>query len=99
MIHLIILMEAMMTLIRFMKDKAREIVFNKDPQFKVVLHEQQEKGRGQYLFKTLIRELRTGKYYSVSYTAGVRGWKKLPIQPFDSDDPVFQEVVFNDHHE
>ncbi|MBU1171564.1 MAG: hypothetical protein KKD44_18570 [Proteobacteria bacterium] len=81
-----------MTLIRFMKDKARDIVYNKDPRFQVIFHEQREQGRGRYLIKTLIKELRTGKYYRAFYTAGVRGWKKHPIQPFDTDEPVFQEV-------
>lgn len=82
-----------MTVIRFMKDKAREIVGNKDPRFYVISSEQEEKVRGLYLFHTLIRELSTGKCYKTTYTAGVRGWHRQPVRPFDADDPVFQEVV------
>lgn len=82
-----------MTVIRFMKDKAREIVGNKDPRFYVISSEQQETVRGLYRFRTLIRELQTGKFYKVTYTAGVRGWARNPVRPFDSDEPVFQEVI------
>lgn len=82
-----------MTVIRFMKDKAREIVGNKDPRFYVISSEQKETVRGLYRFQTLIRELQTGKFYKVSYTAGVKGWARNLVRPFDSDDPVFQEVI------
>lgn len=75
-----------------MRDKAREIVGNKDPRFYVISSEQMEKRRGLYTFQTLIRELRTGRYYITSYTAGVKGWSRHPVKPYDSDEPVFQEV-------
>lgn len=85
-----------MTVIRFMKDKAREIVGNKDPRFYVISSEQMEQRRGLYRFQTLIRELQTGKYYTTTFTAGVKGWSRHLIKPFDSDEPVFQEVVGED---
>ena len=81
-----------MTVIRFMRDKARAIVLNKDPRFSVVLHEQREMGKGVYLITTLIRELQTGRYYKACYTLGARSFLNQPIRPFDADDPLFQEV-------
>lgn len=82
-----------MTVIRFMKEKAREIVSNKDPRFYVISSEQQEQVRGLYRFQTLIRELQTGKFYTATYTAGVKGWARHPVRPFDTDEPLFQEVA------
>jgi hypothetical protein len=82
-----------MTIIRFLKEQARMIVMNQDPRFQVIRYEQKEQGRGRYRFNVLIRELRTGRYYGASYTAGVTGWRRRPVEPFDCDDPLFQEVV------
>lgn len=84
-----------MTRIRFMKERARNIICNNDPMFRVIRSEQRELSKGLYLFSTLIRESGTGKVYKVCYTAGVKvkGWKKLPIRPFDFEEPLFSEEV------
>ena len=81
-----------MTLIRFMKERARQIVFDQDPGFKVVSYEQIEAGNGIYDCRTIIRELRTGKFFKSQFRAGLKASGKIQLMPFDSDDPVFQEV-------
>lgn len=81
-----------MTLIRFMKERAQKIVFDQDPGFKVVCYEQIEAGQGLYDCKTIIHELSTGKYFKSQFRAGLEASGKVALMPFDSDDPVFQEV-------
>lgn len=81
-----------MTLIRFMKEKARDIVFDKDPGFRVIAYEQVEHERDVYLYRTIIRELRTGKYFVGNYRVDLKALRKKPVCPFENDDPVFQEV-------
>ncbi len=81
-----------MTLIRFMKERARQIVFDQDPGFKVVAYEQVEDGKGFYKCSTIIHELSTGKFFRSQFRAGVDSTGKIQLKPFENDDPVFQEV-------
>lgn len=81
-----------MTVIRFLRDKARAIVLNKDPRFSVVIYEQRELGRGMYHVTAVVRELGTGKYFKASYMGGFRGFFKQPVRPFEADEPLFREV-------
>lgn len=82
-----------MTLIRFMKDRARDIIFDRDPGFRVVAYDHIEYENGVYKYRTIIHELRSGKFFKSDYRAAIGQAGKNSLQPFDQDEPVFQEVV------
>ena len=84
-----------MTLIRFMKERARQIVFDQDPGFKVVSYEQVELKGGVYMCKAIIQELGTGKYFRSSFQAGTSPYGKTCIKPYEQDEPVFEEIEVN----
>ena len=84
-----------MTFIRFMKDKARDIIFDKDPGFRVVAYDYIEYKNGVYKYRTIIQELRSGKFFKSDYSANALRTGKNSLKPFDKDEPVFQEVVLN----
>ena len=84
-----------MTLIRFMKERARQIVFDQDPGFKVVSYEQVELKDGIYMCKAIIQELGTGKFFRSSFQTGTSPYSNTGIKPYEKDEPVFQEIEVN----
>lgn len=88
-----------MTLIRFMKERARQIVFDQDPGFKVVAYEQIETGKGIYECRTIIHELSTGKFFRSQFRAMKDSSGVIELKPFENDDPVFQEVELTNRFE
>ncbi len=84
-----------MTLIRFMKERARKIVFNQDPGFKVVSYEQMELRDGVYMCRPIIKELGTGKFFKSSFQVGSNSFNKSRLRPYEKDEPVFEEIHYN----
>ncbi len=84
-----------MTLIRFLKERARQIVFDQDPGFKVVSYEQVEHKGGVYMCNAIIQELGTGKFFRSSFRTGMSPYGKTGLMPYEKDEPVFEEIVMN----
>ena len=81
-----------MTMIKFMKERAQQIVFDQDPGFKVITYEQVDEGNGFYNCRTIIHELSTGKFFLSQFKTGGQSAERITLKPFENDEPVFQEI-------